>query len=102
MAEWLTAGDVETYLGSTLTEDAWADQAAAAARRWVEERLADRVDFTNPPDNVVTGATMLAGRLYLRRNSANGIAGTFEAGAYLPRTDRDIELLLGLRQPAVG
>jgi hypothetical protein len=99
--DWLTATDVGLYLGKPLDTDAWATRAAMAARRWVEERRPD-VDYAGPPEHIVTGATMLAARWYLRRNSANGIAGTFESGAYLPRTDRDIEMLLGLRQPKVG
>lgn len=101
--DWLTATDIGTYLGrgADLDADPYALEAADGARRWCEDHVTG-VQWSNVPPDVKLGATMLAGRWFMRRNSPNGIAGTYEAGAYLPRTDRDIEMLLGLRRPRVG
>lgn len=62
---------------------------------------------TDPwPDDVVRGATMLAARLYARRNSPTGVAAFTDAGpAYVSRWDPDLERLFGIgayAPPKVG
>lgn len=56
--------------------------------------------------NVVEGANMLAGRLFTRRNSPNGVAAFGEMGpVYVSRNDPDVAMLLGLGSyagPQVG
>jgi hypothetical protein len=101
-APWLTVADVAAYLGVPIDDaDRWAGICATSAMSWVEARRPD-IDYRYPPEFVIGGATILAGRWYVRRGSPNGIAGTYDSGAYLPRTDRDIEMMLGLRQPRVA
>lgn len=56
--------------------------------------------------DVTLAATMLAARLYRRRNSPEGVQGMTDAGAvYVARTDPDIARLLRIDQylsPQVG
>ncbi len=58
------------------------------------------------PHPLQLGATLLAARLYRRRNSPEGIAGMGVDGAvYVQRNDPDISMLLKIgnsRRPAVG
>lgn len=61
---------------------------------------------TTPPEAVALGATMLAARLYRRRNTPEGVATFTNDGAvYVSRNDPDVALLLGLGAysgPVVG
>ena len=102
-AAWLTVADLAAYTTHPIDEtDAWAVAVVEAAEWYVEGRRPD-VDYLAVPGDIRAGASMLAGRWYSRRNSPNGIAGSsFDTGTYVPRTDRDIEMLLGLRQPRIG
>lgn len=56
--------------------------------------------------NVVEGATMLAGRLFRRRESPAGVAAFGELGpVYVMRNDPDVAMLLGLGswgKPRIG
>lgn len=56
--------------------------------------------------HIVLGATMLAARLWRRRNTPDGVAGFSDAGpAYVSRYDPDVALLLQVgtnTKPAVG
>jgi hypothetical protein len=57
------------------------------------------------PANVTQGATMLAARLYRRRNSPGGIEAFADAAVYVGRTDPDVSRLLQLDHyapPRVG
>lgn len=67
-------------------------QAAVGAELW--------------PDRIVSGATMLAARLFRRRNSPAGVEAFGSDGAvYVSRNDPDIAQLLGLgthQPPTVG
>lgn len=52
-------------------------------------------------DDVVLGATMLAARMYRRRNSPNGVEAVTESGtSYVARHDPDVSRLLQLDQHA--
>lgn len=67
---------------------------------------AQDVEADEWPADVVLGATMLAARLFRRRDTPQGVA-TFgdNAALYVQRTDPDVALLLGLGEygrPAVG
>lgn len=57
-------------------------------------------------ERIIQGATMLAARLWERRNSPNGVAVFSEAApAYVQRNDPDVALLLKLgpyAEPTVG
>jgi anti-sigma factor RsiW len=76
-------------------------EATVAAVNALVPRLA-----TTPPEARELGATMLAARLYRRRNSPEGVA-TFaaEGAVYVQRNDPDVALLLGIGSyapPVVG
>lgn len=57
-------------------------------------------------DNVVYGSTLLAARLFRRRNTPDGVAAFSDSGpVYLSRNDPDVALLLEVgnnKMPAVG
>lgn len=61
---------------------------------------------TSPADAQALGATMLAARLWRRRNSPEGVATFTQDGAvYVQRNDPDVALLLGISAyapPVVG
>lgn len=64
------------------------------------------VDQTEWPERIVSGATMLAARLFRRRNSPAGVEAFSTDGAvYVSRNDPDIAQYLGLgvhQPPTVG
>jgi hypothetical protein len=64
------------------------------------------VDAATWPDRIVYGATMLAGRLFRRKNSPAGVESFGQLGAaYVMRNDPDIAQLLELgnyQNPQVG
>lgn len=64
------------------------------------------VDADDWPDRITQGATMLAGRLYRRKNTASGVEAFGSQGAvYVSRNDPDIAALLRLgsyQPPTVG
>lgn len=106
-----TLAGVKLHLG--ITDDRSDDrlEAIVAAvngrvRRWPVASLAvDLDDWSTAPD-VVEGATLLAARLWRRKNSPAGVE-TFgsEGAAYVVRQDPDVALLLRLgnhQGPAVG
>lgn len=69
-------------------------------------RLAAEVTEGQWPPRAVQGATMLASRLWRRRNSPAGVEAFAAAGAlYVRRDDPDVAMLLGLGEwstPGVG
>lgn len=94
---------VREYLGTTGAADDGLAPVVTAVNalivRWFGE--ADEWD-----DDIVTGATMLAARIWRRRNSPAGVESFGELGPiYVQRNDPDIAILLGLgnyTRPAVG
>lgn len=64
------------------------------------------VDQAEWPANIVKGANMLAGRIYRRRNSPNGVESFGDLGpVYVQRRDPDIAMLLNIGSyafPAIG
>ena len=82
------------------------DAVNALVRQWpVSERVA-HLDLAHWPANIVTGANMLAARLWRRRDSPAGVVAFGDAGAaYVQRNDPDVAMLLELgayARPAVG
>ena len=64
-------------------------------------------DAAGWPAGIVEGATMLVGRLWIRKDSPDGIAAVGDLGpVYVRRNDPDIAMLLEIgpdhRAPAVG
>ena len=56
-------------------------------------------------DQADQGATMLAARLYRRRNTPSGVESLSDAVVYVPRRDSDVDMLLRVGsygQPMVG
>jgi hypothetical protein len=89
-------------------DQAAADKLAAtvaAVNSLIARWLNPAADGTWRPEHVL-GATMLAARLYRRRNSPEGVATfTAEGAVYVQRNDPDVAMLLGLGSyapPVVG
>lgn len=67
----------------------------------------EAADLDGWPARVVEGATMLVGRLWIRKDSPDGVAAIGDLGpVYVRRNDPDIAMLLQIgpdhRTPAVG
>lgn len=110
-----TVSGVRRHLGhaDTDTRDQTRLESLVAAvnakvRAWpVAAKAAGLADWTDPAvADVVEGATMLAARLYRRKNSPAGVEAFGADGAvYVQRNDPDIALLLELGnygRPVVG
>lgn len=69
---------------------------------------ARRYGLTDPapgswPADLIEGATMLAARVFRRRNSPSGVEAFAVAGpVYVRRNDPDVAMLLDLDAPMVG
>jgi hypothetical protein len=94
-------------------DDAAISGVVAATNQLVRELpIAAPFDTDPAPDNwsaaprIVQGATMLAARLFERRNSPQGVAAFGDgAAAYVQRNDPDVAILLRIgpyAKPAVG
>lgn len=101
------AAHLKKESGDTATRDQLEPYVRAAnvlVRRHRVPRIIDGAAVW--PDDVTLGATMLAARLWRRRNSPEGVATFGADGAlYVSRTDPDIAQLLQLGQyapPVVG
>lgn len=94
------------WLRVTAPEDAAIlDTIAAAVTVYVNSLPAvHRTEAGEWAEDTYLGALMLAGRLFRRRNSPNGIESFSEIGgtAYVARHDPDIARLLRVDTPAVG
>ena len=99
---WTTENAVRGWLDlppapdEPATDDYSATVAVAvqAANGLVTRYCGDAPD-SDAPDAYVAGATMLAARLYRRRNSPEGVQGiTSDQVVYIARTDPDIARLL--------
>lgn len=111
-----TADQVKAHLQITDDQDNAAIAAVVAAVNarvlsWPVAAKADQdpalPDWTAPDlADLVLGSVMLAARLFMRRNSPDGVAAFGDAGpAYVSRNDPDVALLLQLgsyTRPAVG
>ena len=109
-----TPGGVAAFLrlGPTASEDELArvDEVTTAVnalvRQWPVAAKALEVTPATWPAYVTEGATMLAGRLFRRRESPAGVAAFGELGpVYVMRNDPDVAMLLRLGSwapPAVG
>lgn len=112
----VAAADVQVWLGLK-QPDATLDTVCAAVNAYVGglpvvTELAPLDPPTDPPtappwpDDVTLGATMLAARMYRRRNSPAGVEAITESGAqYIARSDIDVARLLRIdtmTRPQVG
>lgn len=89
--------------------DAAIDQVVGAVNAIVRQMpvASDSLTYGTPPPSwppyVTQGATMLAARLWRRKDSPAGvIAVTDQAFAYVQRNDPDVALLLKMGQGQVG
>lgn len=92
-------------------QDASLELAINSVNAWVARLpiVVDDMLNADPADwraDIVQGATLLAGRIFNRRNSPEGVAAFGDQGAiYVQRNDPDVALLLRLgayARPAVG
>lgn len=83
----------------------------AAVNAWVGglEWVADAAAASDPPGEwpvtAEQGATMLAARLYRRRNTPSGVEAMVDQVVYVQRRDSDVDMLLRVgsnQMPAVG
>jgi hypothetical protein len=110
----LTAQDVKAWLrlpADDATDDDLIGSCVAATNAWVAATAyvtgLDPVTWPGgewPPD-VTLGATMLAARLYRRRNTPAGIEAIADGAVYVPRRDSDVDSMLHMgawAPPRVG
>lgn len=105
----ITADDVSKWLGlKPASVDDQLPVVVTTVNAYVSALpvVANLDDTTATPASVKQGATMLAARLWRRRNSPSGVEAITEAGAqYIARQDPDLARLLGIDgyiAPAVG
>lgn len=111
-AEPTTRDAVKAHLKITdAADDTAIDSAVAAVNVFVRRtEKARKIGVVTPepdpndwPADLTQGATMLAARLFKRRNSPNGVEAFAVAGpVYVRRNDPDIGMLLDLDAPMVG
>lgn len=100
MAKQVTVDDLGTWLKvNGIAGDQTAAQVVAATNSFVSSLPSIRKHPETGdwhPDTIL-GATMLAARLWRRRNSPNGVEAVTEAGtSFVARYDSDISRLLRL------
>lgn len=100
---------VKAWLRLTDAGDDEVAQAATDAANAYVESLPVWRDLTQPvatvPATIRQGATMLAARLFRRRNSPGGVEAYADAAVYVARFDPDVARLLQLdpfAPPRVG
>ncbi len=109
-----TPEGVKAFLGGSYADPdpddapiaAAVDASNAVVRGLPVAQAADEAADWSGLGHVVQGATMLAARLFRRRNSPDGVAafGT-DSPLYVARTDPDVSLLLQLgvhEKPGIG
>lgn len=109
-----TRDKVKAHLGiADAVDDAAIDDKVAAVNAMVTGWPVAQVANTDPAPaswaafpRIVEGATMLAARLFRRRNSPDGVVPAGDAApAYIARTDPDVALLLQIgtnAAPGIG
>jgi hypothetical protein len=81
------------------------DATNVRVRGWNVARLALDVEPAAWPDDVVLGTTMLAARMWRRKNSPSGTEVMGDAFAFVAKSDPDISMYLRIGTytgPAVG
>lgn len=102
--------DVAAYLAlaedGPLADRTYLAETAAAVSAAVAGWFDPPANGAPWPKNLAHGATMLAARVWRRRNTPSGVEAFGELGpVYVQRNDPDIAILLGLgnyMRPAVG
>jgi hypothetical protein len=103
----ITTDQVRAFLGirpADTYDDGALASATDAANDMVQTWRPDLVGVDPWPGRAIQAALLLAGRLYGRRNSVEGLAGYADMGAVpISRTDPDVMVLLelGPNQPSV-
>lgn len=104
MATPTTAAAVAGHLSQDAADPAVLERLAvtvAAVNRFVRRVQNPQPDGSWAEDHTL-GAMMLAGRLWRRRNSPEGVAAfTAEGAAYVQRNDPDVAMLLQIGAYAV-
>ena len=98
---WLRLPDTDT------ADDDLIAACTAATNEWVAatayvKGLPEPAEW---PADVTLGATMLAARLYRRRNTPAGIESIADGAVYVPRRDSDVDSMLHMgawAPPRVG
>src|SRR6187431_2853637 len=106
----LTPEDVKAWLrlpAADTADDDLIAQCVAAVNVWVAAGpyVAALPDPVVWPDDVTLGATMLAARLFRRRNTPAGIEALGDGAVYVPRRDSDVDSMLHIgawAPPRVG
>lgn len=101
---------VKTWLridATDATDDDVITAATGAANAFVARQRCYRelAEGDPVPDDLHTGATMLAARIFRRRNSPGGVESFSDAAVYVSRSDPDVAALLSLgvyKAPQVG
>lgn len=99
MADATTVVAVAAYMKLTDTSDVVLTDVVAAVNALLVSWFGNLTDAVSLewPANYQLGATMLAARVYRRRNSPAGVEAFGELGpTYVMRNDPDVALLLGL------
>ena len=103
---WITPADVAAWLGAMATDTERLDDATAAAKRYVEDRRSDlalQVAGTEPPADVLLGATIYAALIYQQRVSPTGFAAYGDGALDVPGDTTQAYMramrLIGLRRP---
>lgn len=109
--EWVTAPDVETFLGvapATSTDQDWLDQSVAAANAWCWERRANAgyqdLPQLVPGPRVKTGVVLLAAELYRGRGSTGDSFSSYDGLPVAVPVGQlgQVMRMLGLQKPGIG
>lgn len=101
----IVEADVEAWLRLDAGTDAdLIADVVAATNVWVSRTpyVASIPTDLDWPADILQGATMLAARLYRRRNTPGGIEAFGADAVYVPRRDADVTAMLHLAAPRVG
>lgn len=101
----LTEQDVINWMGLTQDVEALASIVPAVNRLVEDLANIDREEDGTWSGTTRLGATLLAARLYKRKDTASGMTGGVDGALYVARFDSDIDRLLHLgafRKPIIG
>lgn len=108
---WITAAQIEDYLGLTLTgvdDAAFLVQCATAANDFAYRRRAEAGYLTDVPDEVPNGAvslgTIMVGAAYFRQRGSFNTIASFDGMGVAPATGITpmVMQLLGINRPQVA
>jgi hypothetical protein len=104
-ADWITTGDVETWIGP-MTDPERLSDATEAAKQYVEDRRSDldlAASLYPAPADVLLGAAIYASLLYQAKASPTGYAAFGDGAMDLPGDNQQAYMramrLIGMRRP---